>query len=122
MKFGVAKSAASRRNQMQVGAMEKLKVIAETPAMPRHHAFELEWLVHRTLGKYHLRGEWFSICPKTLGVAQLLQAKTPKELLTYFCGAAEEAVAANVGQAVNFAELHRGVKAKLSWGVLKNFA
>ena len=116
MKFGVSKSAKKRRTEIQVGVVEELTVVSETASMPRSKAFELEWLMHKSLGKYRLRGEWFSLCPKTLGVAQLLKAKTPIELLTYFCGTAEQAVVDSIGDAANFHLLHSSVKTKLSWG------
>lgn len=86
IKFGVANDPQKRLKKLQTDSPVDLKVLAFSTPLARADAFRLEWTIHRAVLSYHVRGEWFRSCPKTLGIVELLKAHRAEKVFEIVSG------------------------------------
>lgn len=85
IKFGVGGRPIKRLIDLQVGSPHDLKLLAEIFAYTSECAHELERVTHSALEKYHVRGEWFQMVPKTLALVELMKTRKYPEFRSLVC-------------------------------------
>lgn len=73
IKFGFASRPKARLIELQVGSPLKLELLATIDALDQSNAARLESLIHTAAIRYHVRGEWFKSCPKTLAIVAAMK-------------------------------------------------
>jgi hypothetical protein len=73
IKFGIAVNPAQRLNELQVASPLELRLLAYVEVENTTVALETEKVVHLALARFHVRGEWFQSCPRTLAAAQFME-------------------------------------------------
>jgi hypothetical protein len=78
IKFGITQDVNARLKGMQTSNSDDLTLICAVRGSQQN-----EWLLHKALREYRLRGEWYSPTPTVLSVVELMKVNNqlPIELL-----------------------------------------
>lgn len=60
LKIGIASDVERRLAELQTGNHIRLEIVAKTAVRSRKHAEHIERLMHKVLGPFRVRGEWFT--------------------------------------------------------------
>ena len=73
IKFGLAANPKARLAGIQTGSPLDLRLLATLCVGSRRNAFNFEYALHRAAGRFHIRGEWFFSCPRTLMIVEWMK-------------------------------------------------
>lgn len=73
IKFGQAKNPQCRLANIQTGSPLDLRLLVKLRVGARKDALSFEYAIHRAAGRFHIRGEWFKSCPRTLMIVEWMK-------------------------------------------------
>lgn len=79
IKFGVAANPKKRLAFLQANCPLVAKLASVLGPTDSKLAYELEWVIHRACQRFHVRGEWFRMAPRTMAARDLIAKLRPEE-------------------------------------------